>query len=58
MNEFKIINAPCEPSKKFRRRKIYNQKTHIVVSPITGLKCELTETHYKNIISLKSTPHI
>jgi len=58
MNEFKIINPPFEPTKKFRRRKIYNQRTHILDSPTTSHKWELTEIHYKNTISLKFRPHI
>ena len=56
MKKFKIINEPFDPIKKFRRRKIYNEKTSIVESNITGYKYEIIEIQYKNIVDIKYTP--
>ena len=53
--EFKIINPPIEPKKKFRRRKIYKQKSNIIDCPETGRKFQLTEIHYKNMFEIKYT---
>ena len=55
MNEFKIINPPIEPKKKFRRRKIYKQKISTIDCPETGRIFQLTEIHYKNMFELKYT---
>ena len=54
-NEFKIINPPIEPKKKFRRRKVYGIEESIVEMPDTKRPVEITVIKYKNIFDIKYT---
>ncbi len=54
MGEFKIKNVEIEPTKKFRRRKIYSVEEFISVSP-SGMAMKTIVTRYKNIIDISYT---
>lgn len=55
---FKIINPPIEPKKKFRRRKVYGIEESIVEMTYTKRPLKITVIKYKNIVDIKYEAHI